>query len=132
MTYHFSGFDSPNGTYVPDIVFDVLAPELTEAELRVLLYIIRRTFEFKKNTDNISLKQMTNGIKKRDGTMLDRGTGMAKSANWRGIRGLLTKDVIITRHNSSPTEGDLPTTYSLRFRDKSSESKGEELNAEEG
>jgi hypothetical protein len=28
--------------------FDVVAPELTEAELRVALYIIRRTFGFKK------------------------------------------------------------------------------------
>jgi hypothetical protein len=116
MPFQFDGFSTPNGTYVPDEVFDILAPELTEAELRVLLYIIRRTFGFKKNADTISLKQMIDGITKRDGTVLDRGTGMSKSANWRGIKGLLDKGIIISQRNSSSEKGDLPTTYSLRFR----------------
>ena len=57
-TFVFGGFDSPNTTQVPDAFFDVVAPELSEAELRVALYIIRRTFGFKKDTDNISLRQM--------------------------------------------------------------------------
>lgn len=116
MGFQFDGFSAPNGTYVPDEVFDILAPELTEAELRVLLYVIRRTFGFKKNTDDISLKQMTEGIQKRDGTVLDKGTGMSKSANWRGIKGLLEKGVIISQRNSSSDKGDLPTSYSLRFK----------------
>jgi len=46
--FRYKGFISPNGTIVPDDVFDVLAPELTEAELRVLLYVIRKTFGWKK------------------------------------------------------------------------------------
>ena len=40
----FEGFSSPNYTQVPDELFDILMPSLTDAELRVLLYIIRRTF----------------------------------------------------------------------------------------
>ena len=31
----FRGFDSPNTTQVPDAFFDEVAPQLTEAELRV-------------------------------------------------------------------------------------------------
>jgi hypothetical protein len=116
MAFQFDGFSAPNGTYVPDEVFDILAPELSEAELRVLLYIIRRTFGFKKKADDISLKQMTDGITKRDGTVLDRGTGMSKSANWRGVKGLLEKGIIISQRNSSSEKGDLPTSYSLRFK----------------
>jgi hypothetical protein len=48
----FEGFSRPNYTQVPDELFDVLMPDLTEAELRVLLYIIRRTFGFKKDSES--------------------------------------------------------------------------------
>ena len=71
--FHFAGFSSPNSTSVPDDFFDVLAPNLSESELRVLIYIIRRTFGFKKEFDTISLKQMVEGIKTRDGRVLDQG-----------------------------------------------------------
>ena len=53
--FHFQGFRSPRYTQVPDEVFDELMPRLSGAELKVLLYIIRRTFGFKKERDNISL-----------------------------------------------------------------------------
>ena len=47
--YIFRGFDSPNYTQVPDILFDERMAHLSGAELKVLLYIIRRTFGFKKD-----------------------------------------------------------------------------------
>ena len=65
--FHYEGFSTPNGTIVPDDVFDLLMPELTESELRVLLYILRRTYGFKKNSDSISLSQMVQGIRTKDG-----------------------------------------------------------------
>ena len=77
----FEGFSSPNYTQVPDEVFDVLAPDLSEAELRVLLYIVRRTFGFKKAADDISLKQLVDGIRTKDGVPLDRGAGYPRSAD---------------------------------------------------
>lgn len=46
--WQFEGFSSPNFTSVPDEFFDVLAPRLSGSEVKVLLYIIRRTFGFKK------------------------------------------------------------------------------------
>jgi len=114
--FHYDGFSSPNGTIVPDDVFDVLMPRLTDPELRVLLYIIRRTFGFKKHSDNISLKQMVEGIRTRDGTVLDGGTGMSKASVARGLKGLSQKDIITAVHNSSRERGNEPTTYSLRFK----------------
>jgi hypothetical protein len=51
----FRGFLSPNYTSVPDELFDELLPELSGSELKVLLYIIRRTFGFKRDADTISL-----------------------------------------------------------------------------
>src|SRR6266508_5047024 len=91
MSFQFDGFSAPNGTFVPDDVFDVLMPELSEAELRVLLYVIRRTFGFKKNSDTISINQLIGGIKTRDGRVLDRGTGMSRQGVMRGVKGLLEK-----------------------------------------
>jgi hypothetical protein len=117
VSFHYEGFSTPNGTIVPDDVFDVLAPNLTEAELRVLLYIVRRTFGFKKNSDSISLKQLTEGIKAKDGRILDYGAGIAKSAAARGIKGLIEKGIITATRNRSLEKGDEPTTYSLRFKD---------------
>jgi hypothetical protein len=115
--YRFRGFDSPNGTIVPDVFFDELAPQLGEAELRVLIYIIRRTFGFKKNSDDISLKQLVEGITTKDGRVLDRGAGVGKPAAIRAVKSLEEKGVIVKRTNYSRERGDEPNTYTLRFSD---------------
>lgn len=115
----FAGFDSPRYTPTPDQIFDeLLAPGLlTEAELRVLLYIVRRTFGWKKELDNISLSQITGGIVKRDGARLDWGAGVAKSSAVRAIKGLVEKGVILSRHNFREDGGSDVTTFALRMRD---------------
>src|SRR5215213_3594469 len=77
--FAFDGFASPSYTQVPDELFDVLMPSLPDAELRVLLYIVRRTFGFKRDADAISLSQMVSGIVTRDGRRLDAGTGLSKA-----------------------------------------------------
>ncbi len=117
VPFHFAGFTTPNTTSVPDDFFDMLAPNLSEAELRVLIYIIRRTFGFKKESDTISLKQMVDGITTRDGRVLDRGTGMSKPGVTKGVKGLVQKGVVVALRNSSPERGDEPTTYRLHFRE---------------
>ena len=115
--FHYQGFTNPNGTIVPDDVFDVLMPELTEAELKVLLYVVRRTFGFKKDADAISASQMINGIKTRDGRVLDRGTGLSKASVWRGINGLIEKGVL-TKQTAMTQAGDSDiNVYALRFRE---------------
>lgn len=114
--FHFAGFSTPNTTAVPDDFFDVLAPNLSEAELRVLIYIIRRTFGFKKDADTISLKQMVEGITTRDGRVLDRGTGMSRPGVTKGVKGLDAKGIIFRIHNSSREKGYEATAYQLRFR----------------
>lgn len=115
----FGGFDAPRYTPTPDQLFDeLLAPGLlTEAELRVLLYIVRRTFGWKKDCDEISLSQITRGIVRRDGTRLDWGAGVAKSTAVRAIRGLVEKGVIVATHNYREDGGDDTKSYTLRVKD---------------
>jgi hypothetical protein len=116
--FYYEGFKMLNATPVPDDVFDLLAPRLEEGELRVLLYIIRRTFGFKKQSDDISLRQLVEGIRKRDGEVLDHGAGVSKSTAVRAIKGLVEKGIIAASRNCSAGRGYEPTTYALRFQDE--------------
>jgi len=112
-TFQFSGFQSPNYTQVPDELFDQLLPQLSGAELKVLLYIVRRTFGFKRESDAISLSQMLTGIRRKDGMFLDRGTGLSKPALLAALRALEEKRIIHTERRRSQDKGDEPTAYRL-------------------
>ncbi len=116
-TFRYAGFTNPNYTQVPDDVFDVIAPELSEAELRVLLYIVRRTFGFKKDRDAISLTQMVEGIRARDGRVLDKGTGMSRRGVMKGCAGLIDKGIITVEKRLSDLGDNEINIYSLHFRE---------------
>ena len=111
----FRGFNTPNNTQVPDELFDELMVHLSGAELKVLLYVIRRTYGFKRESDNISLSQMLTGIVKRDGTRLDHGTGLSKPTLLSAIRSLVQKGMIVPERRRSTERGDEATTYRLHL-----------------
>ena len=111
----FSGFISPRYTQVPDELFDDLMSHLSGAELKVLLYIIRRTFGFKKDVDNISLNQICKGIITRDGEVLDKGTGLSQQSVITALKGLVEKNAIVAKRRSSKERGYESTTYSLNL-----------------
>jgi len=115
----FGGFEAPHYTQIPDQLFDELLPYLSGAELKALLYIMRRIFGFKKSSDPISLSQMLNGITKKsdDGdVVLDRGTGLSKPTLLGALRGLQDKGLIFTERQRSAGRGDQPTVYRLHMR----------------
>lgn len=112
---NFHGYTSPNYTQVPDELFDRQLPDLSGAELKVLLYIMRRTFGFKKDADDISLNQICRGITTRDGRALDRGTGLSKSTAQLAIKGLLEKNIILTQKRVSKEKGNEATTFRLNL-----------------
>ena len=109
----FKGYQNPNYTMVPDELFDEHLPELSGAELKVLLYIVRRTFGFKRDSDNISLSQMLSGITTRDGRVLDRGTGLSKKTLLDALRSLEERNLILREQRRSAERGDEPTSYRL-------------------
>ncbi len=116
--WKFEGFCSPNTTQVPDEFFDVLSPHLSGGEVKVLLYIIRRTFGFKKDRDNISLSQMLNGIIKKNGDRLDFGAGMSKPSLCRALKTLTEKEIIIPTKQFDYKGGCIATNYQLNFHGK--------------
>src|SRR6266545_1108463 len=101
----FRGFRCPTYTIVPDEVFDGLLVELSGAELKVLLYIVRRTFGFKRDSDAISLSQMLRGIVTADGRALDRGVGISKPTLLQALRNLQAKNIIETERRRSSLRG---------------------------
>jgi hypothetical protein len=118
---HFKGYSKPNYTPVPDELFDDQLPDLSGAELKVLLYIIRRTFGFKKESDNISLNQLLHGITTKEDVVLDRGTGLSKKTLLDTIRNLIEKNLIISERRRSKEKGDEPTTYRLNILGETTE-----------
>ena len=111
-SYKFPGFSSPRYTQIPDIVFDELQHRLSGAEYKVLMYILRRTFGFKKDADNISYNQMLNGIIKKDGTRIDYGAGIKSPTTLtQAIKRLEELGVITAVRNSSQEKGIETTTY---------------------
>jgi len=118
LPFNFDGFKSPQYTMVPDELFDRLLPYLSPSELKVLLYLVRRTFGFKKDSDTISLSQICNGIKTRTGKVIDNGTGLSRPAVIKGLKALENNNIIIA-HRSKNYKGEKQTnTYSLNIMHK--------------
>ena len=111
----FIGFSSPRYTQVPDELLDDLLPDLSGSELKVLLYVIRRTFGFKRDSDHISLSQLAQGITRKDGTILDRGTGLTKESVIRGAKALVDKGILVRNRVTSVEKGFESTEYSLKI-----------------
>jgi phage replication O-like protein O len=109
----FLGFRSPRYTQVPDELFDLLLPRLSGAELKVLLYIVRRTFGWKKDSDRISLSQFENGITRRTGEVLDGGTGLSSRAVRLALQSLVEKNVLIKKRVTTLEKGHESTEYAL-------------------
>jgi hypothetical protein len=116
----FPGFQFPTTTPVPDEVFDVLMPQLSGAELKVLMYICRRTFGFKKDSDSISLSQIATGITTRDGRVLDGGTGLCKRHVQRALKVLEKNNIIKVTRTVDETGLNEVNTYSLNILERGS------------
>ncbi len=115
--FHFEGFESPNTTPVPDVVFDRLLAQLGEAELKALLYIIRRTFGFKRDRDPISFNQFLRGITTRDGRVLDEGCGVRNRTTLsNALKSLEEKGIIRSEKGEDERGENITTVYMLRFK----------------
>lgn len=105
----------PNTTQIPNVMIDEWMSHLTGSEFKVVMYVARRTYGFLKSEDSISLSQMANGIRRKDGTVLDKGTGLSKSSVTRAAKTLEDKKVLIRSQHSSEKRGDEPTSWKLNL-----------------
>jgi Bacteriophage replication protein O len=87
--------------------------KLSAGELKVLLYICRRTFGFRKDSDSISLTQIAHGITTKAGRVLDRGTGLSKRQVQRALRALEGRQIIQVERKVDETGLHEINTYRL-------------------
>ena len=102
--------DAPNYTQTPNVIF-ATAPEMGEAELRVTLHVIRKTFGWHKLSDEISL------------TQFEDGTGLSRQSVINGIAQALKRGTVKRRkhglsfrYSAIVHEVDYPTHSSQRSR----------------
>lgn len=107
------GLPNPNTTPLPNCIVDEYLPYFTGAELKVILYLVRRTLGFHKTRDAVSLNQICNGIVRKDGRRLDRGTGLHKSTACDALNALVGWGMLKRIARRDPIRGDLPTEYVL-------------------
>src|SRR2546428_5453711 len=117
--FHFMGFEQANTTPVPDVLFDTLLPHLGEAELKALLYIIRRTTGFKKENDFISFNQFIRGITTKDGRVLDEGCGVKhRTTLSKALKSLEAKGLVKSQKGKDDRGENITTLYSIKWKER--------------
>jgi hypothetical protein len=101
----------PNFTQIPNYFLDELMSELSDSELKVLLYIMRRTYGFQKKGDKISISQLQKGITNSDGVQIDRGTGLSNRSIINAVRSLEKIGVILVKSENGRTKYFQMNTY---------------------
>lgn len=106
----------PNSTQIPDVILDHWMAALSGSEFKVLLYVARRTYGFGKDSDTISLNQLARGIRRRDGRIVDRGTGLSRSGVKAACVSLIEKGLLVRTANvvTESFEAD-ESTYRLNL-----------------
>ena len=104
----------PNSFQVPNALVDEWFDKITPSELKVLIYICRRTHGFNKLADNIALSQLEHGIySATQDRWLDRGTGLKRSTIKRALSSLEAHGLILRVHQRDPRNPakHLPNRY---------------------
>ena len=104
--------EHPNFTQIPNSLLDKHMAVLENGELRVLLYITRRTFGFGCRHKDIPIQQIATGLI-IDGIRKDNGTGMDARSIQRSLKSLVERGLISRRMNFDTHSHPLASTYSL-------------------
>lgn len=101
----FAGFSGPqkNFSELPHELIEALPIFTSLAELKVVLYILRHTWGYHDYDEGkrITLDEFENGRKRRDGTRIDKGTGMVKSSLVDGIKRAVAHGFIEVEEDNS-------------------------------
>lgn len=84
----FEGFEDPrsNFTRIPNAFLEAMHIIDTLGEMKVVYYILRNTWGYQDDCKKLTLDEFQNGRKRKDGSRMDDGTGLAKSTIIDGLR----------------------------------------------
>ena len=106
----FRGYRGPRFTPIPDEFLDHQLAYVSSAEAKVMLFLFRKTYGYRKSGDRVSLAQLEFGTVASDGTIIDRGTGLSRATIWRALKGLQEKGLIEVHRQTTPL-GDSDINY---------------------
>lgn len=99
----------PNFLQVPNVVIDELLPDLTGAELKCYLVVIRKTKGWNKESDNISISQFM------------KATGLSNSAVIKACESLVKYGLLVKENGSRNTGIYAVNSYSKNTCEESSQ-----------
>lgn len=102
----------PNFTQIPNVFLDEMMQDLEKSELKVILYVMRRTYGFGKQKDRISFSQMRDGITDKNGKKLDKGTGLKDNSISNAITSLEQKGILKVNRENMTNSYSLNLNYS--------------------
>lgn len=106
----------PNSTQIPDTMLDLwMGLFRGEAPFKILMYIARRTFGFRKTSDNLSIPQICTGIVTEEGKRLDWGTQLGRRTVEVTLADLVARGIVRRRVNHHQSGQQAPNTYSLNL-----------------
>jgi hypothetical protein len=119
----FEGFEYPeaNFTRIPNAFLESMSIIDTVGEMKVVYYVLRHTWGYQDDCKKITLDEFQYGRKRKDGSRLDNGTGLAKSTIVDGLNraeqhGFIEVDVDIR------DMARIKKYYSLRMKPDTDES----------
>lgn len=119
MTERFEGFPEPkeNWSKLPHSFIAALPSINSLAELKCILYVLRHTWGYKeyRRGKRITSDEFMNGRKKKDGTRIDKGTGLARSSIVEGLKSAVEHGFLIV-HVDDRDKARVEKYYSLNMR----------------
>src|SRR5215217_5426417 len=116
----FSGFDRPESNYfrMPNTWTDITAEIDNIAELKVVEYILRHTWGYQEYglKKHITIDEFVNGRRLRDGSRMDKGTGLSERAVYYGLKKAIENGLIEGEIDDSD-RGRIKKFYSLHMRE---------------
>ena len=112
----FNYWDSPRQFLKYPMILQEYWRQLTGSEQKVLDFIIRQTYGWKKQSDIIAIQQFTDGVKK------NKGTGLSRSQVKRAIQGLERKGFVEVKRSKRR-----PSTFTLRISEEAKQNRAMEL-----
>src|SRR5690606_29556639 len=118
----FLGFSKPTDNYskLPHEFISMLPDIDTIGELKVILYILRHTWgysEFDK-PKKMTLDELQNGRKRRDGSRIDKGTGLSLNSIRSGVEKAVERGLLKVETDESD-KARIEKWYILNMADES-------------
>lgn len=101
----FEGFDVPRQNWfkMPNIWTDITAEITGIAELKVVEYVLKHTWGYQEFDvpKHITNEEFMNGRRRKDGTRIDKGTGLSKKSVISGLKNAVAHGLLIEEIDDS-------------------------------